>query len=136
MEFLLDQGLPLSTVQHLQALGLESVHAGALGLAAATDEAILAEGCARGAIVVTLDADFHAILARSRAAQPSVIRLRIQGLKGEAVARVINQVVQAVETDLLAGAAVTVTERRLALRRLPLIPKLDTGPAGKETRGS
>lgn len=94
MEFLLDQGLPRSTVQHLQALGLEAEHVGDLGLATATDEAILAEGCARGAIVVTLDADFHANLARSGAAQPSVIRIRIQGLKGEDVARVIKQVVR------------------------------------------
>jgi predicted nuclease of predicted toxin-antitoxin system len=136
MKFLLDQGLPRSTVPHLQAFGLEAEHVGALGLATATDEAILAEGIARGAIVVTLDADFHAILARSGAAQPSVIRIRVQGLKGEEVARVINQVVQAVESDLLAGAAVTVTERRLALRRLPLIPKVDTGPTCDETEGS
>lgn len=122
MDLLLDQGLPRSTVQHLLALGLESEHVGALGLAMATDEAILAEGIARGAIVVTLDADFHAILARSGAAQPSVIRIRIQGLKGEDIAKLVNQVVQAVESDLLAGAAATVTKRRLALRRLPLIP--------------
>ncbi|MBM4128107.1 MAG: hypothetical protein FJ247_12285 [Nitrospira sp.] len=127
MKFLLDQGLPRSTVQHLRTLGLEAEHVGGLGLATATDEAILAEGIARGAIVVTLDADFHAILARSGAVQPSVIRIRMQGLKGEDVGRVINQVVQAIETDLLAGAAVTVTERRLALRRLPLIPKTRHG---------
>jgi predicted nuclease of predicted toxin-antitoxin system len=136
MEFLLDQGLPRSTVQHLQALGLEAEHVGALGLATASDEAIIAEGIQRGAIVVTLDADFHAILARSGAAQPSVIRIRIQAFKGEDVARVINQVVQAVEPDLLAGAAVTVTERRLALRRLPLISKHDTGPVRDESDGT
>lgn len=136
MEFLLDQGLPRSTVQHLQALGLEAEHVGALGLATASDEAILAERIARRATVVTLDADFHAILARSGAAQPSAIRIRIQGLKGEDVARVINQVVQAVESDLLAGAAVTVTDRRLALRRLPLLPKDDTGPTSDESEGS
>ena len=127
MKFLLDQGLPRSTVQHLQALGLEAEHVGALGLAAATDEAILAEARARSAIVVTLDADFHALLARSRGASPSVIRIRIQGLKGENTARVIGRVVQAVQADLLAGAAVTVTDRRLALRRLPLIPQDDAG---------
>ena len=115
--FLLDQGLPRSTVQHLQGMGWPSAHVGSLGLAAATDETILNAGRDRGAIVVTLEADFHALLARSKATAPSVIRIRIQGLKGDRVARVIQQVVQAVEGDLLAGAAVTVTERRLALRR-------------------
>jgi predicted nuclease of predicted toxin-antitoxin system len=121
MEFLLDQGLPRSTVEHLRAVGLLAEHVGSLGLAKATDETILALGKERGAIVVTLDADLHALLARSNASSPSVIRIRIQGLKGEAVARIVREVVRAVETDLRAGAAVTVTDRRLALRRLPMI---------------
>ena len=135
IEFLLDQGLPRSTVQHLQGMGLQSVHVGNLGLAAATDETILNAGRDRGAIVVTLDSDFHALLARSKASAPSVIRIRIQGLKGDGVARVIQQVIQAVEGDLLAGAAVTVTERRLALRRLPLIPANDVDHSNEETTG-
>lgn len=135
IEFLLDQGLPRSTVQHLQGMGLQSVHVGNLGLAAATDETILNAGRDRGAIVVTLDSDFHALLARSKASAPSVIRIRIQGLKGDGVARVIQQVIQAVEGDLLAGAAVTVTERRLALRRLPLIPANDVAHPNEEATG-
>jgi predicted nuclease of predicted toxin-antitoxin system len=82
--------------------------------------------------VVTLDSDFHALLARSNASSPSVIRIRIQGLKGDGVARVIQQVVQAVKSDLLAGAAVTVTERRLAIRRLALIPRNDADQTNDE----
>ncbi len=120
MKFLLDQGLPRSTVEHLQATGMDAEHVGNLGMARATDEAILAQATARDAIVVTLDSDFHALLALSNASSPSVIRIRIQGLKGEAVARIIGQVIEATEQDLAAGAAVTVTDRRLALRRLPL----------------
>ena len=121
MKFLLDQGLPRSTVGHLQAMGLEAEHVGNLGLATATDETILTEGRNRDAIVVTLDSDFHALLALSNASSPSVIRIRVQGLKGEDVARIIQQVVEATEHDLTAGAAVTVTDRRLALRLLPSI---------------
>jgi predicted nuclease of predicted toxin-antitoxin system len=121
MKFLLDQGLPRSTVQHLQGMGLDAEHVGSLGLATASDETILEEGRNRNAVVVTLDSDFHALLALSNASSPSVIRIRIQGLKGEDAARVIRQVVQATEHDLVAGAAITVTDRRLALRRLPLL---------------
>ena len=58
-------------------------------MAMAKDEVILAEGETRGAIVVTLDSDFHALLALSSASLPSVIRIRTQGLKGEGVADVI-----------------------------------------------
>jgi predicted nuclease of predicted toxin-antitoxin system len=128
MKFLLDQGLPRSTVGHLQALGHEAEHVGNLGMATATDEVILAEGKSRSAIVVTLDSDFHALLALSNASSPSVIRIRMQGLKGKNVATILEQVVEATEQELIAGAAVTVTDRRLALRRLPLITNQTEDP--------
>lgn len=70
---------------------------------------------------MTLDADFHALLAFSQADSPSVIRIRIQGLKGDRAARIIQQVVDASKQDLVAGAAVTVNARRISIRRLPLI---------------
>lgn len=126
MKFLLDQGLPRSTVGNLEGMGLEAEHVGNLGLATASDEAILEEGRNRDAIVVTLDSDFHVLLALSNASSPSVIRIRMQGLKGDDTARIIRQVVEAAESDLVAGAAITVTDRRLALRRLPLLGTDDT----------
>ena len=127
MKFLLDQGLPRSTVKHLQRIGLEAEHVGNLGLTTASDETILNEGRARGAVVVTLDSDFHVLLALSNAISPSVIRIRMQGLKGDDAARIIRHVAESAEHDLAAGAAVTVTDRRLALRRLPLLGNDDTG---------
>jgi len=125
MKFLLDQGLPRSTVLHLQGMGIEAEHVGSLGLATASDSTILGESRDRGAIVVTLDSDFHALLALSNASSPSVIRIRIQGLKGDAVARIVQRVIDGTKNDLVAGAAITVTDRRLALRRLPLIANDD-----------
>ena len=121
MKFLLDQGLPRSTAGYLQDKGLEAEHVGELGMSTATDETILAEARQRGAVVVTLDSDFHALLALSNASSPSVIRIRMQGMKGDVTAEIIQQVVKAAADDLISGAAVTVTDRRLALRRLPLI---------------
>lgn len=120
IKFLLDQGLPRSTVAHLEAAGITAEHVGDLGLATASDATILSTGRTREAIIVTLDSDFHALLASSEATSPSVIRIRLEGLKGEDVARIICQVIEAIEDDLLAGSAATVTNRRLAVRRLPL----------------
>ncbi len=67
MKLLLDQGLARTTVHHLHAIGIEAVHVGEMGLAAASDAAILDIARQEERIVVTLDADFHALLALSGA---------------------------------------------------------------------
>jgi predicted nuclease of predicted toxin-antitoxin system len=123
MIFLLDQGLPRSAVKFLLDSGMEAEHVGVLGLANASDNRILSVGRERGAVIVTLDSDFHSILALSNASTPSVIRIRIEGLKGEALAKIIIDVSAVAHDDLAVGAAVTVTERRIAVKRLPLIDK-------------
>jgi predicted nuclease of predicted toxin-antitoxin system len=117
---LLDQGLPRSSLHHLASAQIVAHHVGDRGLAAASDEAILQEALSLGAIVVTLDADFHSLLAASGASKPSVIRSRIEGLKGEGTAKIIEQVAATAAADLIAGAAISVAQKRIAIRRLPL----------------
>ncbi len=77
MRLLLDQGLPRSAVEILSQSGVETVHVGDIGLASADDLAIIDYAEQHGQVVVTLDADFHAHLAISGAAKPSVIRIRV-----------------------------------------------------------
>jgi len=115
---LLDQGLPRSAAHVLHELGIEAVHAGDLGLAAARDADILQFCRERGQIVVTLDADFHAQLALTGAAGPSVIR--IEGLRAEELSTLLVRILGQCGDDLAAGAMVTVTESGVRLRRLPL----------------
>ena len=70
-------------------------------------------------VVVTLDADFHALMALSNEAVPSVIRLRIEGLRGEALAALLQRVLQVIPDALdQGGVAVTVTEKSIRLRHL------------------
>ena len=120
MNYLLDQGIPRSTVDYLLAFGIRSQRVGDIGLATASDAEILQEGRRRGAVIVTLDADFHALLALQHAKGPSVIRIRIEGMKGQQTASVIFRVHQLALVDLEQGAAISVTEKRIAIRRLPL----------------
>ncbi len=106
MKLLLDQGLPRSTVRHLADMGMAAEHVGDLGMARAADADILDVARERQAAVVTLDADFHALLATSHAANPSVVRIRIEGLKGEQLASLLTQVLT------VAGAEIEETRKR------------------------
>ncbi len=121
MRLLLDQGIPRSTVLHLRNTGIEAAHVGEMGLATASDAKILEIGRNEGKVVVTLDADFHALLALSGAAGPSVIRIRIEGLRAEDLARLLANALEVCNDDLMKGAMVSVTENGARVRRLPLL---------------
>lgn len=121
MKLLLDQGLPRSTVSQLSKIGIEAVHVGELGMAAVEDAEILAFAEQHSRVVVTLDADFHTLLARSGGAGPSVIRVRIEGLRATGLADLLKNVLEICEEDLGMGAMVSVTEKAVRVRRLPLV---------------
>ena len=74
----------------------------------------------RQAVVVTLDADFHYLLAISKATSPSVVRIRIEGLKGDRLAAILGRVIAAAASELAAGAVVSVTRSRIRVRALPI----------------
>jgi predicted nuclease of predicted toxin-antitoxin system len=120
MKLLLDQGLPRSAAMLLREGGIDTLHVGEIGLTAATDDEILQRGRQEGRVVVTLDADFHSLLAFSKAVSPSVIRIRIEGLTGPAAAHVIKEAVLRSQGDLENGALATVQPGRIRIRRLPL----------------
>jgi len=120
MKLLLDQGLPRSTARHLAGAGFTAEHVGDLGLARAPDALVLDVARKRQAAVVTLDADFHAILAASRVASPSVIRIRIEGLNGEQLASLLMQVLAVAGAEIEVEAVVSVTAHRIRVRLLPI----------------
>ncbi len=86
----------------------------------AADEEILAFSLEKNAIVVTLDADLHTILALSGASGPSVIRLRLQGLGALDVAQLVQNVLAGFEADLKRGSLITVKARKTTCHRLPV----------------
>jgi predicted nuclease of predicted toxin-antitoxin system len=120
MKLLLDQGLPRSSAEWLRQAGVDTVHVGEIGLASAEDATILQLGHIQDRVVVTLDADFHALLASAGNTTPSVIRIRIEGLRGEELSNLLQTVLTQCDADLLRGAAVTVQVGRIRIRHLPL----------------
>jgi predicted nuclease of predicted toxin-antitoxin system len=120
IRLLLDQGLPRSTALKLRERGWDVVHVGEIGLSRATDEEILQRGRIDGRVVVTLDADFQRILVLSAQKEPSVVRVRIEGLDGEALAALIESIRPRIESAVRDGALVSVTRDAVRIRHLPL----------------
>ncbi len=85
-----------------------------------SDEEILRWSLERCATVITLDADFHAILAVSEARGPSVIRIRLQGLGAPAVVELVRKVLADFGDDLLHGSLITIKANKTTCHRLPI----------------
>lgn len=86
----------------------------------ASDADILDRAAAEGRVCVTLDADFHALLATRGAQGPSVVRIRKEGLDAAALVRLLDDLWPRIGNALDAGAMVVVTERSVRVRRLPI----------------
>jgi predicted nuclease of predicted toxin-antitoxin system len=93
MKLLLDQGLPRSTAILLRDLGIDTIHVGEIGLSEAEDTEIIQMAREEGRVVVTLDADFHTLLALDEATFPSVIRIRIERLRAPALTELLLKVI-------------------------------------------
>jgi predicted nuclease of predicted toxin-antitoxin system len=120
MRLVLDQGVPRDAATLLRDLGHECTHVVEIGRSKAADQEILAFSLEKNAIAVTLDADFHTILAVSGASGPSVIRLRLQGLGASQVVALVQSVLAGFEASLRRGCLVTVKAHKTTCHRLPV----------------
>jgi predicted nuclease of predicted toxin-antitoxin system len=122
MKLLLDQGLPRSAASLLRDENIDTIHVGEIGMSAARDADIIKIAREEGRIVITLDADFHTLLALTEATSPSVIRIRIENLRAQALVDLLIRVVEECQDDIEKGAAITVESGRIRIRHLPLLP--------------
>ena len=120
LKLLLDQGLPADTAPLLRALGYESWHVSEFGMQKAEDEDILSFARERCCVVVTLDADFHALVAVRGLPGPSVIRIRREGCRAHTVVRLLEEVLRIRRVELVGGALISVKEHRTTCHRLPV----------------
>jgi predicted nuclease of predicted toxin-antitoxin system len=124
MKLLLDQGLPLSAAALLRDAGVDTTHVGEIGMSEAEDEEIIQRARDEERVVATLDADFHTLLALNEATSPSVIRIRIERLRAQALTDLLLMAIAECEEELEQGSAITVEPSRIRIRRLPLVPNV------------
>ncbi len=121
MRLLFDADLSPRSAELLAEAGYEVAHVADVGLRDAADEAILDYAGTEGWVVVTGDSDFPALLARRRACVPSVVHLRgVAELLADERAALLTANLPAIVDALEAGAVVSLSPTRLAVRSLPI----------------
>lgn len=120
IKILLDQGLPRNEVGLLRVREWQARDVREHGPSRAKDVAIIALALKEHRMVVTLDADFHALLAVSGATGPSVLRIRMEGLKADQVASLVERVLALASDELNQGAMITLAEEKVRIKLLPV----------------
>ncbi len=120
MKFLADMPISPKTVAFLRSLGHDALRASERGLDCAKDESIVEFARANGMVILTMDLDFTAILARTQAQGPSTILFRLRNPTVEQINRRLQELLPQAELQLQAGAIVIVEEERMRIRQLPI----------------
>ena len=121
MKFIVDANLSPRIAARLCERGHDAVAVRDVGLLHASDDEILARAIADGRVIVSHDTDFGAILAFRRLQGPSFILLRSSDpIVPDDQADMILANLDAIESELLAGAIAVFARGRLRIRRLPV----------------
>jgi predicted nuclease of predicted toxin-antitoxin system len=120
MKLLIDANMSLRWVLWLEEAGFSAVHWSNVGPGDASDLMIMEHARDHGYVILTLDLDFGIHLAASRRELPSVIQVRIQYSNSEEMRFRVIASLQESLTAIEEGALITVTEKRLRIRPLPI----------------
>lgn len=120
MKILVDMNLSPAWVGVLQAAGHDAVHWSSIGRAQAEDAELMAWALQQGHLVLTIDLDFSAILAATEAEGPSILQVRTNAVAPSMLAERLLPALARFEAALLAGAIITLDERRERARILPI----------------
>lgn len=123
MKFLLDMGLARSTAIFLRGQGYDAVHLREEGLQRLEDPQIIQKARTEGRIIVTHDLDFGRLVALSQSQLPSVITMRLDNMQPVQVNHYLTEVLTHFAEPLLQGALVSVNERAIRVRSLPVTSK-------------
>jgi predicted nuclease of predicted toxin-antitoxin system len=120
MNFLLNMNIRREMIAPLQKRGHACRHVGDIGMSRAKDEEIVAEAKRRGEVILTHDLDYGHLLAFSGEKAPSVIILRLRNLSVNEVLSRLDSIWKEIESPLMNGAIVSLSDKSLRIRKLPI----------------
>jgi len=123
MKLLVDMNLSPRWIGLLKTAGWEAVHWSAVGRVNAPDAEVMAYAAQHDYVVLTHDLDFSAILAATHGEKPSVVQIRTEDVSPQVIGSQAIAALRHMESELRAGALLTIDRRRTRVRLLPLISK-------------
>ena len=123
MKFLLNMNVNRDMAAPLEQRGHVCRHAGDIGMARSSDSDIVAEAAQKGEIIITHDLDYGNLLAFSGAQAPSVIIIRTRDLRTNEIIKRLDSVWGEIESSLSSGAIISLSDRNLRIRNLPIEPE-------------
>ena len=95
-------------------------HMGDIGMSRAKDVEIVAEAKKTGEVIMTHDLDYGHLLAFSGESAPSVIMLRLRDLRTNEIMSRLDAVWKDIESPLMDGAIISLSDKSLRIRTLPI----------------
>jgi predicted nuclease of predicted toxin-antitoxin system len=120
MKFLVDMGISPRSAAFLRGLGHDAVHLHDEGLDRLSDTNILTAALEEGRVVLTHDLDFGDLMAASKAQLPSVVIFRLRNMSADHVDHYLRILLANYQDRLVAGVVISVTEREIRIRSLPI----------------
>ena len=120
MKLLVDMNLSPRWIALLRDSGVDAVHWSVVGKINAPDTEIMAYAMSNDCIVLTHDLDFSAILAATQGEKPSVVQIRADDVSPDAIGMQVVAALRQMESELEAGALLTIDPSRTRLNLLPL----------------
>jgi predicted nuclease of predicted toxin-antitoxin system len=121
VRFLLNVNTPRLLGERFVGEGHSVRHCADVGLARASDAAIIEEARANNEVVVTHDLDYGQLLAFSGRSSPSVIILRVRDTSPENLYHRITAGWGRIEGPLRDGAVIVIEDAALRIRALPIV---------------
>ncbi len=121
IRFLVDMNLSPRIVTDLRQQGWDILRVSQVLPMDAPDSEILEFARQQNRVIITQDLDFSSLLALGGYEKPSLITFRLSVPDPETITWKLLELLSDIEEELLAGCAVVIDDRRVRVRRLPIL---------------
>lgn len=120
LKFLADMGIAQHSVAFLRQKGHDATHLREEGLQRLGDDEIIEKALREQRVILTHDLDFSRLVAVGGSQLPSVVTFRLRDMRPSQVEHALAQILQHHAEALDTGALVSVSERAIRVRPLPI----------------